>query len=104
MSAAKGKCYECGQDVYWAAYQRDLTRTSPTGRRAAKIPFDTTPAADDDEQVVHALSAGKTSVHKITEDWPLLTSQGEKRYVIHYATCPARGAARRGVGAAEVTQ
>lgn len=85
----RGKCEGCGADVLWAVYLRDVTRMVPERKRAGRMPFEVEPAADDDETVVHALSVGKTSAHRVTAEWPLLTAQGEKRHLLHWATSPA---------------
>lgn len=86
----RGRCEACGGDVLWAVYQRDVTRTVPLDlrKKARRMPFEVEPAADGDERVEHALSVGKTAAHLITPEWPLLTAQGEKRHLVHYALSP----------------
>lgn len=85
----RGKCEGCGADVLWAVYHRDVTVTVSGKKKASRMPFEVEPAADDDERVEHALSVGKTAAHKITPSWPLLTAQGEKRHLVHWAVSPS---------------
>jgi len=91
MAVKLAHCDDCGQQIVLAAYVPDLVNTavSRTGKRrkASYMPLDVVPRPRDDEYANYALSVGRTSCHRITDDWPL--DSAETRHTVHFATCPA---------------
>lgn len=88
---SRGTCDECGQGVMWA---RTLA-----GRQM--MPVDPEPYPDDDATATLARQPSTTGdyVRTITTAEPLIDGV-ERRYMPHFATCPARAAARRAALAA----
>lgn len=98
MAVKLVRCEDCAHQIVLATYVPDLVNTAAAvGRRnerskprASYMPLDVVPRQRDDEYANYALSAGRTSCHRITDDWPL--ESHETRHTIHFATCPARSA------------
>jgi len=89
------RCEDCARQIVLAVYVPDHANVAPARvgkrRKTSYMPLDVVPRERDDEYANYALSAGRTTCHRITPEWPLIAS--ETRHTVHFATCPARAEA-----------
>lgn len=96
MSRKHGTCQDCGEPVVFVLVLPAVPRR---GTRRSYIPLNVRFDPKGPIPPSHALSAGRTTCHVITEDHPL--EDHEHPALTHFATCPRRARTDRPSTAAE---